>query len=364
MFGRTSVRSLLRFLNVSQKQLTKNAHCRRFCSSASYNPDEVSAGKPSSPTGISTAELAEQKQAELISGFRNVMRTVPSPVVVVTAAQYVDSECCIKRGVTCSSFASVSMQPPVISFCITRPSRMHSLLKDTRHFAVNVLAGDQVHYGVHFSKPARNGEDQFSAVPHKLGFSGVPLIEGTAAVLQCQAHDTHLIGDHHVWYGEVLETSMDTGTDGRQPLLYFASSFRSVGDEAFMQAFEDTTLLFDDWSHEAHLRMAWNYIRIHGKENAIPVIRNGIKKYNTQHKDKVKRGYHETVTMFFTHVIADAINQCENVDMTFEEFLSQNSHLTDSNLISQYYSKQLISSPAARLRFEPPDLQDLPGFSR
>ena len=51
------------------------------------------------------------------------------------------------------------------------------------------------------------------------------------------------------------------------------SSFRSVGDEAFMKAFEDTTLLFEDWSHEAHLRMAWNYIKKYGKENATPLIR-------------------------------------------------------------------------------------------
>ena len=51
------------------------------------------------------------------------------------------------------------------------------------------------------------------------------------------------------------------------------SSFRSIGDEAFMKAFEDTTLLFDDWSHEAHLRMAWNYIRRNGKEEALPLIR-------------------------------------------------------------------------------------------
>ncbi|XP_022092312.1 uncharacterized protein LOC110980197 [Acanthaster planci] len=364
MLRRPSVRLCFsRLLNLVQKQI-ENAQSQRDCSSVSFNPDEDSSGNASHPTGISAAELAEQKQAELISGFRNVMRTVPSPVVVVTSAQYVDSECCIKRGVTCSSFTSVSMRPPVISFCITRPSRMHALLKDTRHFAVNVLAKDQVHYGVHFSKPAQNGEDQFNAVPHKLGFSGVPLIEGAAAVLQCQAHDTHLIGDHHVWYGEVLDTSMDTGTEARQPLLYFASSFRSIGDEAFMKAFEDTTLLFEDWSHEAHLRMAWNYIKMHGKENAKPLIRNGIKKYNAQHKDQVKRGYHETVTMLFIHLVADAINQCEDMDVTFEEFITHHSHLTDSNLISQYYSKELISSPSARLRFELPDLQDLPGLNR
>ena len=55
-------------------------------------------------------------------------------------------------------------------------------------------------------------------------------------------------------------------------MIYFRS-FRSVGDEAFIQAFEDTTLPFEDWTHEAHLRMAWNYIREHGKEAATPLIK-------------------------------------------------------------------------------------------
>ena len=50
-------------------------------------------------------------------------------------------------------------------------------------------------------------------------------------------------------------------------------SFRSVGDETFIQAFEDTSLPFEDWTHEAHIRMAWNYIREKGKEEAIPYIK-------------------------------------------------------------------------------------------
>ena len=49
--------------------------------------------------------------------------------------------------------------------------------------------------------------------------------------------------------------------------------FRSVGDEIFLKAFEDATLPFEDWTHEAHLRMAWNYIKEYGKEGAVPYIK-------------------------------------------------------------------------------------------
>ena len=56
-------------------------------------------------------------------------------------------------------------------------------------------------------------------------------------------------------------------------MICFNRSFRSIGDETFLQAFEDTTLPFEDWTHEAHLRMAWNYLREHGKDQAIPLIK-------------------------------------------------------------------------------------------
>ena len=57
-------------------------------------------------------------------------------------------------------------------------------------------------------------------------------------------------------------------------LYSLCRSYRSVGDETFMKAFEDTTLLFEDWTHEAHLRMSWNYIKKYGSaEAATPIIR-------------------------------------------------------------------------------------------
>ncbi|XP_072037200.1 uncharacterized protein [Amphiura filiformis] len=294
---------------------------------------------------------------ELLPKFKDVMRSVPSPVVVVTSSLDEDGQC-FKRGVTCSSFTSVSMQPPIISLCITKPSRMHSLMIRTKRFAVNVLAQEQVHYGVHFSTPAKDEEDQFNAIPHTLGLADIPLIDGAAGVLQCQAYDVHTIGDHHVWYGEVLDAHIH-GNNGNHPLIYFAKSFHSVGDETFMKAFEDTTLLFEDWTHEAHLRMSWNYVKKYGEEQATPIIRNGIQKYNEQNKEKIERGYHETVTRFYISQVALAIKKCDP-NATFEEFLAVNRHLTDRQLLFKYYSEDLINSPVARLRYQAPDLQPLP----
>ena len=56
--------------------------------------------------------------------------------------------------------------------------------------------------------------------------------------------------------------------------LYFNfRSFRSIGDETFLRAFEDTTLPFEDWTHEAHMRMAWNYLREFDIDKAESLIK-------------------------------------------------------------------------------------------
>lgn len=57
-----------------------------------------------------------------------------------------------------------------------------------------------------------------------------------------------------------------------KPLLYYKSSYRSIGDQLFMEAFESGELEF--WTHTEHLRMAWTYLRDSGsKELALPLIR-------------------------------------------------------------------------------------------
>ncbi|XP_005090823.1 uncharacterized protein LOC101849265 isoform X2 [Aplysia californica] len=306
-------------------------------------------------------EEVELKQAseETSDIFKLAMRKVPQQVVVVTSGQFQpDSRQWLKRGVTCSTFSSVSYQPPIISFCLSQ-GRMHDLIKSTKKFAVHILAQDQIHHGIHFSKPAPNGECQFDNVPHVQGEEGLPIILGSLAVLLCDSHTYHGVGDHTVWYGNV--TGVSVSETLQEPLIYFTRKFRSVGDEIFLSAFEGTTLPFEEWTHEAHVRMAWNYIREHGKEGAVPYIKLGIQKFNEKNRDKITTGYHETITMFFIHLVSDAIVQSVHANETFEEFLSSNPHLVDKQLLMDYYSPETLKSEAARYRFIRPDKKSLPG---
>jgi flavin reductase (DIM6/NTAB) family NADH-FMN oxidoreductase RutF len=248
-----------------------------------------------------SSSTSPEPSEELVQHYLLAMRLVPSAVVVVTTGD--GSQ---KRGVTCSSFTSVSLHPPIISFTMQLHSRMHELLQSTQRFAANVLSEQQANYSVHFSRPFQDSSDvrQFDSIPHhSSGPLGVPILNDCSSVLQCSTHDMHTVGDHHVWYGKVLHASQND----TPPLLYYDRSYRSIGDETFIRAFETATLGYEEWTHEAHLRMAWNYLTLHGKDKATPIIREGIRNYIDQNYGKVKNMYNETITLFFIHMVHTAI---------------------------------------------------------
>ncbi|RUS91311.1 hypothetical protein EGW08_000925 [Elysia chlorotica] len=362
-------RSIQKIIKPASRTTTSQSWCRRsmqgslpckrfYASSSSVPPDDHH------EVLLQRQRRREEAQKELVSAetselFKLAMRKVPQQVIVVTTGLYQpESRSWLKRGVTCSTFSSVSFHPPIISLCLNQGSRMHNLLKSTKRFAVHILAQDQVRHGIHFSKPAKDDQCQFENIPHVQGEEGLPIILGSLACLLCDSHSYHGVGDHTVWYGTVTGVSMSETL--QEPLIYFTRKFRSVGDEIFLKAFEDATLPFEDWTHQAHLRMAWNYIKEHGKEGAVPYIKLGIQKFNERNQDKVSTGYHETITMFFIHLVSDAIVQSVYANETFESFLTNNGHLLDKDILLQYYSIETLHQELARNKFIPPDKKPLP----
>ncbi|KAK3583618.1 hypothetical protein CHS0354_039440 [Potamilus streckersoni] len=308
---------------------------------------------------VNTAVGSKSNEVETV--YKSIMKIVPQPVVVVTTGYYdEDRKVWKKRGMTCTSFTNVSFQPPIVSMCLKIPSQMNDLLSRTQHFAVHVLANHQASFGMTFAQHPPHEVCPFESIPHIEGKQGVPVILGSCAVLQCKAHSMHTVGDHNVWYGFIEEAEMSYTV--KNPLLYYTRSFRSVGDEIFLQAFEDATLPFEDWTHKSHLRMAWNYIHELGLDGAEPRIKSGIKKYNQQNKDKVQQEYHETVTMFYILMVSDAINKMPQKEHAFEDFLHHNGHLLDRSLMFQYYSQDRIFTEEAKHSFVPPDKKELPGL--
>lgn len=147
--------------------------------------------------------------------FKGALSYFASGVTVVT----VSSEGTL-HGMTASSFASVSLDPPRVLVCLDKSSRTRALLSDT--FAVNILSADQESISRAF---ANTGEKPFDFLDHELGSSGAPLIRGALAWIECATSSIVDGGDHDIIVGDVTGCTSAHG----QPLVYFGRSYRTLG---------------------------------------------------------------------------------------------------------------------------------------
>lgn len=103
--------------------------------------------------------------------------------------------------VTVNSFSSVSLEPPMVLWSLRRKSSNMSAFRQAEHFAVNVLAADQIDLANQF---ARAAPDKFGSSEWTGGLGGAPLFSGVAAQFECRKVAEHDGGDHVVFLGEVL----------------------------------------------------------------------------------------------------------------------------------------------------------------
>lgn len=102
-------------------------------------------------------------------------------------------------GVTVNSFTSVSLDPPLVLWCLAMSSRSRPAFTDAEYFAVNVLAADQRELASRFAGPGR----RFQGLATEPGPHGEPLITGAAATLCCRRARLLPAGDHMVVLGAV-----------------------------------------------------------------------------------------------------------------------------------------------------------------
>lgn len=172
--------------------------------------------------------------------LRRVMRRVPSPVTVVTAAG-VDGP----RGITIGSFTSVSLDPPLVSFNIDKAAQMHAHLEEAfDRFAIHILTDRQAHLSNHFAVPDLSSEAQFADVDYHLDAHGTPLLRSVMAVLHCNLYASYPTGDHTIVVGEVCDLTYAAEAD--RPLLYFNRRYCSVGEEVTFSLFSPVNRVSND----------------------------------------------------------------------------------------------------------------------
>ena len=146
--------------------------------------------------------------------FRRVLGDFASGVTVVTAPA-VDGEAG-PAGFACQSFASLSLDPPLVSFMVGRTSTSWPRIARAGVFCVNVLAAGQGELCRAF---AVSGADKFSGVAHAPApETGSPLLVGVSAWIDCEIHAVHTGGDHLIVVGRVR--ALDMADDGPAPLIF------------------------------------------------------------------------------------------------------------------------------------------------
>lgn len=133
-------------------------------------------------------------------------------------------------------------------------------------------------------------------------------------------------------------------------------------DEEFLTAYEATTFPYQLWTHRAHVRLGFLFLKRAASFNvALDAIRGAIQAYNAVNREKVRRGYHETLTYAFLSLIAAAMRSAPDATGgDAESFIDANPELLDQTILGRYYSTEVLRDERSRIEFVLPDLQPLP----
>ena len=165
-------------------------------------PDEQTGAEDEDGGGIDTAR------------FRQVLGHFVTGVTVVTTAEEGEP-----AGLSVNSFTSVSLEPPLVAFCVAGVSRTWPRIRDVGSFCVNILADDQEDLSRAF---ARRTSDKFRGVGWRPAESGAPIIAGALAWLDCSVEAEHGAGDHVIVVGRVRE--MGVAHEGG-PLVFYRGGY-------------------------------------------------------------------------------------------------------------------------------------------
>jgi flavin reductase (DIM6/NTAB) family NADH-FMN oxidoreductase RutF len=159
-------------------------------------------------------ELASDNSAIDPRDFRNALGTFGTGVTIVTAMA-ADGK---PYGVTCNSFASVSLNPPLVLWSLGMFSQGLATFQNASHFTVNVLSVAQEDLAMRFSK---SSDDKFTGVEWKPGLGNAPIIAGCVASFQCRAANRYYGGDHVIFLGAVEAYAYNK----QEPLLFARGGF-------------------------------------------------------------------------------------------------------------------------------------------
>ncbi len=149
--------------------------------------------------------------------FRDALGGFATGVAVVTT-KLSDQDA---LGLTVNSFASLSLEPPLVLWSIDRRSDTLKAFERSDHFVVNVLTNEQQEIADHCSKP---GDHAVTGFVHEIGLNDIPILSNAKAIFECDVFDRVDGGDHIIIVGKVRQFANTNAA----PLLYYEGNYASL----------------------------------------------------------------------------------------------------------------------------------------
>ncbi len=154
--------------------------------------------------------------------FREAMARFASGVTIVTTRDGSGDAV----GFTASAFSSLSLDPPLLLVCLQKDADCYAAFMEAEQLGVSILAQGQSPIAMRFATKAI---DKWEGTPFQPGpTTGIPLIAGAAARLECRIYSRPDGGDHTILIGEVLTADVDSS----EPLLHFNRSFGRFAEDS------------------------------------------------------------------------------------------------------------------------------------
>ncbi len=151
--------------------------------------------------------------------FRRALGTFPTGVAIITTVTAAG----VPVGLTCNSFSSVSLTPPLVLWSLRRESRSLQAFRESSHFAINILSKGQSVLSSRFA--SSKIADKFEGVSYTAGAGGAPIIDGCLARFHCRNFAEHEAGDHIIFIGQVERFDM---TADVEPLVFYQGDYMTL----------------------------------------------------------------------------------------------------------------------------------------
>lgn len=162
-----------------------------------------------------TAPTTIRPTAENLRTYRSALGKFATGITIVTARTGQGPV-----GMTANSFSSVSLEPPLVLWCLSKESQRRAGFAEAEHFAINVLGSDQYGLAMAFAKEG----DCFSDDNSHPGTHGIPLIRNALASFECSLENKMDAGDHEIILGRVQSVTFCDG----DPLVFQGGHFGTL----------------------------------------------------------------------------------------------------------------------------------------